>query len=222
MYRIGIIAQPGKGLASLHSLLHQAPRFETSTFTQPWRAAHALQKQKFDALVFHSERTGIELETLHQRIRKLYPIKPIAYVLNFSKDQDWNLPGTDTNSLLLDYTSELQDLPGVLQKLIVGQPIHHRACRRFLTAQNATVVATDDQRIGARLLNLGLRGAQVRVFNHSINKGDVVYLEVMTAPAARQRSVQATVAWSRMDKTSGGANKSSNSKSAIYLVGLEF
>jgi hypothetical protein len=215
MYQIGIISQPSRSLILIQSVLHQAKGFETSTFTQPWRAAHALQKHRFDALVFHSEKTGVNLDVLNRRIRKIYPQNPIAYIVTHDKGQELRLPKDDASAVVIDYETETYDAPGIIEKLMSGASVFNRSTRRFATAQNAVVVSGAEDRSGARLINLGLRGAQLRVFGRDLRKGDKVQLQVSLGSLNRQRMVSARVIWTLQDNQAG-------SNSTPLRVGLEF
>lgn len=223
MYQIGIISQPSRSLILIQSILHQAKGFETSTFTQPWRAAHALQKHSFDALVFHSEKTGVNLDVLNRRIRKIYPQRPVAYIVTHEKGQELRLPKNDNSAVVIDFATELYDAAGIIEKMMNGSAVFHRSTRRFVTAQNAVVVSEDAQRSGARLINLGLRGAQLRVFGRDLKKGDQVQLEVPISSMNRQRIVPARVIWTMLDHKAQdlGFAPSSNG-TAPLRVGLEF
>lgn len=218
MYRIGILSRPGRNLAIASTELHKSPFFLVKSYTNAFRAARALKEQEYDALVMICEEfLGTQVEVVNQ-IKNRFPELPLVIVAYHT---DFELKGSVVNfkkTIVLDAKSEMQDVPGVLIKMLNNQPVFNRFSKRFKTSQSASLHNNHTQSIHPSwLFNLASKGAQLRVFGKNLKQGEIVNLKIFLPQLNKEHQVQGVVVWASETK-----HENEGTLKNAQMVGMQF
>ncbi len=218
MFRIGILARPGRELTIARTEVHRNPFFHVKSYTNAFRAAQALKEQEYDALVMICDEFSTTQTEVVSQIKNRFPDLPLVILTTYSdfglKSHIVKFPKT----IVLDAKSEMKDTPGVLIKMLNNQAVHNRNTKRYKTNQSASLHSATSQDIHPSwLFNLATNGAQLRVFGKDVRKGDKVNLKIFLPELKKEHQVEGVVIWASKNKheTDGGLKNS-------QMVGVRF
>src|SRR5690606_29346118 len=109
MYKIGILARPGRDLILARTEIHKNQLFEVISYTNAFRAAQGLKSREYDALVMVADRFGhIQVEIVHQ-IKKRFPNLPLVVVTDGAHLDLKQRVMNYKKAMILDAATEMRD-----------------------------------------------------------------------------------------------------------------
>lgn len=214
MYKIGVLARPGRDLIIARTEIHKNHLFEVKAYTNAFRAAQGLKTQEYSALVMVADKFGsTQAEIVHQ-IKKRFPELPLVVVTD---GPDFDLKQQVIKyqkAIVLDAKTEMRDVPGVLAKMLKNLPVVVRDKQRYRTSQQASLRDSQTTIYPSWLFNLGPTGAQLRVFGKNLKKGEQVRLNVFLPSLNKEHQVMGEVVWINADRVDEGKTS--------QMVGVRF
>ncbi len=214
MFKIGVLARPGRDLVLARTEIHKNHLFEVKSYTNAFRAAQGLKSQEYSALVMVADTFGsTQAEIVHQ-IKKRFPELPLVVVTD---GPDFDLKQQVVKykkAIVLDAKTEMRDIPGVLAKMLKNLPVVVRDNQRYRTSHQVSLHNSDSGICPSWLFNLGTKGAQLRVFGKSLKKGDQVNMQVFLPLLNKEHQVLGEVVWSVADRA--------DEKKTAQMVGVRF
>lgn len=217
MYQIGIISKPGRELFRVRAELGKAGLYTLHTFTDAVTSIQSLRKGTLDAVAVILPQFGREQMTLVSKLRSFQPQLPLLFLSEMPHPEVQAQVLDVGRAILVSYESDLNDLPGLLSKLIRQVPVRNRSHRRSRALQTASLtVEGSESKVHSCVLDLAGGGARLRAFAHDLKVGQMVKLQIPLSFLKKSYEVTAEVVWAVQEKTS------EDRPTASQLSGLRF
>lgn len=200
MYQIGILSKSGSALTKVRSAVSKSQFLEPRVFTNANEFIGALKNNNFKAFVLNNDEFKDSHIKVIQQIKKFFPTLPIIIVVEKAYPELKAELAKFKKCILLNISTELQDITGVLMKLIHNVKVSPRYSNRYKTAQSARVKLGSDTTHSAWIINLAQDGACFRVFNHKFKKGDTIRIEIPLPQLKKTHIIMGKIVWEKPDR----------------------
>lgn len=200
MYQIGILSKAGASLTRVRSYISKSPLLDPKAFVNSNDFMLSLKQNNFKAFVLNNDEFKESHIKIIYQIKKYFPDLPIIIVAEKTYPGLKSQLAKQNKCILLNYQTELQDINGILMKMINNHTVSPRLCNRYKTAQPAKLKLGDQPAYSAWILNLAQDGACFRVFHHKFKKGDMIRVEVPLPQLKKTHVIQGKIVWEKADK----------------------
>jgi hypothetical protein len=216
MYKIGILSKEGRSLTITRAEIAKSPFFEPLIYVNSLKFVKALKQNALQALVILTEEFRPNHINIMRQVKTHFPNTPIVIVTE-KFDQKYKIQLVDfKKTILINFKYELQDLNGILLKLINNLHVIPRLASRFPAAQMARVQIDRDKVHSAWVLNLAQDGACFRVFNKRLHLGDKIRIEIPLPDLKKTHIIQGKIVWEKLEKLKNDVTSNSQ------MVGIQF
>lgn len=216
MFQIGIISKPGRELFRVRAELSRNGYYTLHTYTDALSSVQSLQQGELSAVVVVLPKFSEDQLALVSKLRALQPRLPLVFLSEAPQPEIQDKVRAVGNAILVSYGTDLQDLSGLLLKVINGQKVHNRSYRRSRALQSASLLVGSAQSlVHSCVLDLAGGGVRVRAFAHELKVGDRVKLKIPLSFLKKTYEVTAEVVWAHLEKSEERSTPS-------QLTGLKF
>lgn len=202
MYQIGYIAQfeddSDKFMSIMNRFRHLVPQRIMNTF----QAEEYFTLGKIQALVLFLPELHDQAILLGKRLRSLLPDIPLIFIFN-KIDKKSSQSSPILNTAFLDKNYEIDDIAGVLIKLLFRKDIPLRSSRRIKGNYEARI-HSDDSQIHTTLINISSGGAALKVIDPRIYESHDFKLHLISKESKRHYFFDCEIAWKNQDTNTIG------------------
>lgn len=217
MYQIGILAKQGKTLNSVYSELKKSQFCKPEVFTDSFSLVRALKEDSFHGLVILTDEFKPSHIKIIQQIKTRFKNLPIL-VATEKPNISAKIKLVDfKKTILLNLTTEMKDMNGIVIKLINNMHVIPRLANRYRTAQPARFKVESTRTHSAFMLDIARDGACFRLFNKQLRRGDQIQIEVPLPDLRKTHIVQGEVVWEKVEKLKNEATASSQKVGVRFL-----
>lgn len=217
MYHIGILAKQSRSLNLAYSEIKKSTFFRPEIFLDSFSVVKALKNDSFDAFLILTDEFKPSHIRIIQQVKKRFPDLPVIVVTEQPSVAAKIKLVDFKKTILLNLTTEIKDMNGIILKLINNVHVIPRLASRYKTAQPARFKIEEARIHSAFMLDIARDGACFRLFNKRVNKGDEIQIEVPLPDLKKTHIVQGKVVWEKMEKLKNEATASSQKVGVRFL-----
>lgn len=217
MYHIGILAKQGRSLNLTYKEIKKSVFLNPEIFPDSFSAVKALKGNSFHAFLILTDVFKPSHIKIIQQVKKRFKDLPVLVVTEQPSIAAKIKLVDFKKTILLNLTTEIKDMNGIIIKLINNVHVIPRLANRYKTAQPARFRIEDTRMHSAFMLDIARDGACFRLFNKRVNKGDEIQIEVPLPDLKKTHIVQGKVVWERTEKLKDEAAASSQKIGVRFL-----
>lgn len=217
MYQIGIISKPGRELFRVRAELGRHGFYTLHTYTDALSSVQSLKSRELSAVVVILPQFSEEQMALVDKLRSFRTNLPLMFLSEAPLPEVQEKVRAVGNAILVSYDTDIQDLSGLLMKIIKGHKVYNRNYRRSRALQSASLMVGQTQNlVHSCVLDLAGGGVRLRAFAHELKVGEKVKLKIPLSFLKKSYEVTAEVVWARLEKATDDRPTTSQ------LTGLRF
>lgn len=199
MYQIGIVGKPTRKRFQIVNQLEGSQTFRVRLFSDMQEAKKYLKGEFLSGLILIEETLEDDLiETMDEIIHENQDLAVLCVLSSLTLEQKndfltYNIQGAS----LLDFNRELEDLKGVVRRMLSGDRPVLRSHYRHSVSTRATLISERSRSIQRiQLVDLSKGGLQARLLDvKQLKKGDRVQIQVPFEQKNGHHLVIGRVAW---------------------------
>ena len=205
MYHIGLLAKPCFSRHKIQQKLLESKEFYTSLHSDPNELLRQMNHSSFDAFVFVNENVSSGHLQLFDSLNYNLENMPLIVIANHvpKKLRQAVIHRNYPLLRLIDRKYELNDLPTMLEKMILGRTIGLRHHCRYRTIKSVSVHSKRSGHHLGRLENISQGGAKIRLNYAQLENHEPVTVKVSTS-SGDQHKIDSKIVWqSHRDRSCG-------------------
>jgi hypothetical protein len=214
MYQIGIVSKKSHLLVQVQALLGKDFELNPHVFLKAEALMDRLEAKNLDGVILSFPMFGPAQKKIVDGALTLYPKLPILVIAETVGPSARRQMKSIGAHVFLKEMGRLDEVPGIMKKLIRNKPICSRNHERFVAQQNASV-KTEGGLYAGRVVNLGRGGLMVKTFRSNVETNSLVKVEVPGVIPGSSRVVSGEVVWIQEDLHN-------HNRTATQVLGIRF